>query len=280
MNMQKFLAIVVCLGALAACGQQEAAAPQAAVETEASATANAPEATTTTNEEPAAESALAAVEESDGSFDEADVAKQGSLRMAQNETAAAPQRFKEGVHYERFRPTKMTVSTNDAIEVAEVFWYGCNHCYNLEPVLNAWAEELPEDVSFVKLPVAWPQAQKHTQVFYTIEALAGMGAIEDADAANMAVFDAIHINRARMTSKQEVFELTKRFGAERDAFDKAWDSFEVNTKMNQAKTLTRAYGIQSVPAVVVNGKYITSEVAAGGKQELLAVIDELVASER
>ncbi|MEN7343031.1 MAG: thiol:disulfide interchange protein DsbA/DsbL [Pseudomonadota bacterium] len=200
--------------------------------------------------------------------------------MAQNATPAEPQRFKEGVHYQRFRPTKMTVGNGETIEVAEIFWYGCGHCYNLEPVINRWAQDLPEDVDLVKLPVAWPQAERHVQVFYTIEALAGMGVIENVDQVNMAVFDAIHVNGARMVREEEIFQLTKRFGADKESFEKAWNSFEVNTRINQAKTLTRAYGIQSVPAVVVNGKYITSEVAAGGKQELLAVIDELVASER
>lgn len=273
--IQTFFLLVV-LFAITACGQAE----QPEATQEAAVTAVQAEAAPTVTAPATPSEALAAVEESDGSFDEDAVAKEGSLRMAQNDTSAAPQRFKEGQHYERFRPTKVTVGNGDNIEVAEVFWYGCNHCYNLEPVLNNWASELPEDVEFVKVPVAWPQAEKHTRVFYTIEALGGMGIIEDTNAAHMAVFDAIHVNRARMTSKQQVFELAKRFGANEDAFDKAWDSFEVNTRMNQAKTLSRAYNIQSVPAVVVNGKYITSEVMAGSKEDLLAIIDELVASER
>ncbi|MFK8052864.1 MAG: thiol:disulfide interchange protein DsbA/DsbL [Woeseiaceae bacterium] len=276
MNFLKSLTLIFLLTFLIACGKTEAPVAEAPVAEET--VEQAATAAETTVEEAAP--ALSAVEESDGSFDEAAVAKEGSLRMAQNTQPAEATRFTEGKHFQRFRPTKMTVGSGDNIEVAEVFWYGCNHCYNLEPVLNNWADELPEDVAFLKIPVAWPQAEKHTRVFYTIEALGGMGAIENKQAAHMAVFDAIHVNRARMTGKQQVFELAKRFGASEDDFDKAWDSFEVNTRMNQAKTLSRAYNIQSVPAVVVNGKYITDEIMAGGKQELLAVIDELVASER
>jgi thiol:disulfide interchange protein DsbA len=49
--------------------------------------------------------------------------------------------------------------------------------------------------------------------------------------------------------------------------------------MRVASDLARRYGIASVPAIVVNGKYRTGGAEAGGNDALLEVIDELVARE-
>ncbi|MEO0574950.1 MAG: thiol:disulfide interchange protein DsbA/DsbL [Pseudomonadota bacterium] len=224
---------------------------------------------------------LAAAEESDGSFDADAVAQEGSLRMAQNNAEATPQRFKEGVHYKRFRPVKPTVGGNERIEVAEVFWYGCNHCFNLEPTLEKWSGEQADDVTFVKMPAVWnPTVETHAQFFYTIEALAGAGTITDKKAVHQAFFDSIHVKNQRIYKKDALGEFLAPFGVSAEQFDKTWRSFDVDSKMRQAKSLNRAYNIGSVPTLVINGKFVTDEDMAGGKAQLIAVIDELVASER
>ncbi|MEM7610996.1 MAG: thiol:disulfide interchange protein DsbA/DsbL [Pseudomonadota bacterium] len=272
--------LALLLVGLVACGAEQTApvaADEPAATTDESAAETAPE------NQPAAaeEEQLAAVEESDGSYDADAVAKEGSLRLAQNTVEAAPQRFVEGQHYDRFRPTKMTVTGGEKVEVVEVFWYGCNHCYNLEPVLQRWSADLPENVEFVKIPAVWnPVLETHAQVFFTIEALAGAGELENKNAVHMAFFDEIHVNRQRMSSEKSIIDFLGNFGVDRDTFESAWNSFEVNTKLRQAKTLNRAYEIGSVPTMVVNGKYVTDESRAGSKTQLLAVIDELIASER
>ncbi|MEL6868418.1 MAG: thiol:disulfide interchange protein DsbA/DsbL [Pseudomonadota bacterium] len=265
---------------LVACGSKEEPAAIAAQSAADEPAATAP-ATPPTQAEPAADEALAAVEESDGSFDAEEVAKEGSLRMAQNNAEAAPQRFKEGVHYKRFRPVKPTIGGGEQIEVAEVFWYGCNHCFNLEPTLDAWSADLPADVNFVKMPAVWnPTVETHAQFFYTVEALAGEGSLKDKDAVHQAFFDTIHVDRKPVYRKEALRAFIEDYDVTAEQFDKAWDSFEVNTRMRQAKSLNRAYNIASVPTLVVNGKYVTDETMAGGKSQLVAVIDELIASER
>ncbi len=279
MTMTRTLSIVALLTLLVACGN-DSAEQAAATEAETASEPATPVAAEQAKPE-AEEAVLAAVEESDGSFDANAVAKEGSLRMAQNTADATPQRFNEGTHYKRFRPTKMKVNGGDSIEVAEVFWYGCNHCYNLEPLIARWKSDLPEDVEFVKMPAVWnPALETHAQAFYTIEALAGSGVIENKHAVHMAFFDKIHVDRQRMTSEKSIVDLLGAFGVSKEQFESAWTSFEVNTKMRQAKTLNRSYNIASVPTIVVNGKFVTDETMAGGKPELFAVIDELVASER
>ncbi|MEL7022437.1 MAG: thiol:disulfide interchange protein DsbA/DsbL [Pseudomonadota bacterium] len=224
---------------------------------------------------------LAAVEESDGSFDAEAEAREVTLRMAQETAPSAPQRFRAGTHFDRFQPSKATVTGTDGIEVAEVFWYGCNHCYNLEPTLKRWSSDLPQDVEFVKMPAVWnPLLETHAQLFYTIEALGGTDALTDKDKVHQAVFDEIHLNRKMLRTEREIKALLEQYGVDDETFEASWNSFEVNTRLRQAKSLNRAYQIASVPTMIVNGRYKTSEVQAGGKPELIAVIDELVASER
>lgn len=274
--MRVFLAATLTV-ALAACGSSE---PETTAAPVTDATADAPVAEQAPAETEAAP-VLAAVEESDGSYDPEAVAEEGALRMARDDTPAAPQRFKEGVHYKRFRPAKLTVEGGPTVEVAEVFWYGCNHCYNLEPVLRRWDDNKPENVSFVKVPAVWnPVLETHARAFYTIEALAGSGLIEDKETVHMAFFDKMHVEKQRMTSEKSIREFLGNFGVSAQDFEDTWASPWVATRFNQAKRINRAYGIASVPTIVVNGKFVTDEGMAGSKPELVAVIDELVASER
>lgn len=262
---------------LAACGGEPETAATAPATSEAPETSAEAAADTAADEAPV----LEAVAESDGSYDPNAVAEEGALRMARNETAAAPQRFQEGVHFKRFRPAKLTVEGGPNVEVAEVFWYGCNHCYNLEPVLRRWQSEKPENVTFVKVPAVWnPVLETHARAFYTIEALAGAGLLEDKDAVHMAFFDKMHVEGQRLTSERAIGEFLGAFGVSEQDFENTWTSPWVATRFNQAKRLNKAYGIASVPTIVVNGKYVTDEGMAGSKPELMAVIDELVASER
>ncbi|MEL6199169.1 MAG: DsbA family protein [Pseudomonadota bacterium] len=275
-RMRVFLAATLTV-VLAACGSSE---PETTAAPVADTTAEAPVAEQVPAETEAAP-VLAAVEESDGSYDPEAVAEEGALRMARDDTPAAPQRFKEGVHYKRFRPAKLTVEGGPTVEVAEVFWYGCNHCYNLEPVLRRWDDNKPENVSFVKVPAVWnPVLETHARAFYTIEALAGSGLIENKDAVHMAFFDKMHVQNQRMSSERSIREFLGDFGVSAQDFEDTWASPWVATRFNQAKRINRAYGIASVPTIVVNGKFITDEGMAGSKPELVAVIDELVASER
>ena len=274
--MRVFLAATLTV-ALAACGSSEPETTAAPVTDTA---ADAPVAELAPADTEAAP-VLASGEESDGSYDPEAVAEEGALRMARDDTPAVPQRFKEGVHYKRFRPAKLTVEGGPTVEVAEVFWYGCNHCYNLEPVLRRWDDNKPENASFVKVPAMWNDVLKvHAQAFYTIEALAGSGLIENKDAVHMAFFDKMHVENQRMTSERSIREFLENFGVSEQDFENTWTSPWVKTRINQAERINRSYGIASVPTIVVNGKFITDEGMAGSKPELVAVIDELVASER
>ncbi|MBN1240661.1 MAG: thiol:disulfide interchange protein DsbA/DsbL, partial [Gammaproteobacteria bacterium] len=191
------------------------------------------------------------------------------------EEAAASERFQLGTHYQRLTPTQPTSSGPERVEVAEVFWYGCPHCYTFEPYLARWQETKPDYVSFVRIPAVWnPLVELHARAFYTAAALGKGEEMHDA------FFAEIHERGALLDSKDALAEFFGRFGVDREAFESAFESFDVHTQVQRAEELSRRYRIESVPSVVVNGKYTANASMAGGYEELIALIDELAASER
>jgi thiol:disulfide interchange protein DsbA len=184
-------------------------------------------------------------------------------------------RFELGVHYLRLSPTQPTSSNPDQIEVAEIFWYGCPHCYELDPLLERWREQAPEYVSFVRVPAVWnPTLQIHARAFYTAEAL------EKGAEMHAEFFREIHERRNGLDTEAALQEFFGRFGVDATAFKNAFDSFAVQAKLQRADELSRRYRIGSVPTIIVNGKYTTDGPMVGSYDALLQLVDELAAAER
>ncbi len=265
--------------ALAACSNEE---PAQVEESDAPAAEAAPveDVVEETVVEEVTEEAVQVVEESasEPSDDE------GTIVLAQADTSTPPRdwKFKENQHYYRINPAGQKVGGPDKIEVAEIFWYGCPHCYSFEPYINAWAETIDADVSFVRVPAVWNRGLRlHGQLYYTEEVLVANGVIDDPLAFRESVFEEFHRRGNRMSSVDSIRNVFVRNGVSAEDFDTAWNSFEVNMKLNRADDLTaRRWGIASVPQVVVNGKYRTGGQEAGSFDALIEVIDELVERER
>ncbi len=133
----------------------------------------------------------------------------------------------------------------------------------------------PSYVNFVRVPAVWnPMLQMHARAFYTAEAL-GKGAEMHSE-----FFREIHERRNALDTEAKLQEFFGRFGVDAAAFKSAFDSFEVQAKLQRADELSRRYRIDGVPTMVVNGKYTTDAVMVGSYEELLALVDELVAAER
>lgn len=188
--------------------------------------------------------------------------------------APATGRFELGVHYMRLSPTQPTSSNPDQVEVCEVFWYGCPHCFNFDPLLKGWLETKPANVSFVRVPAVWnPLLQLHARAFYTAEALGKGAEMHDE------FFREIHERGNALDTEAKLQAFFGRFNVDAAAFKTAFDSFEVHAKLQRADELSRRYRIQSVPTIVVNGKYTTGGGQVASYEELLALVDELAASE-
>ena len=201
--------------------------------------------------------------------------------LAQADTVAARTwKYKEGQNFTRMIPTQPTVGGADKIEVAEVFMYSCPHCFDLEPYINKWEETKDPGVRLVRIPAMFNQlAQLHAQLYYTEVFLVQSGKINDHAGFRNMVFEEIHRRGNQLTSETAIQRLFVRAGVSEDDFKRTWSSFEVNQAMRVGQDLARRYGIQSVPMIIVNGKYRTDAASAGSYPKLLEVIDELTERE-
>ncbi|BCD85704.1 thiol:disulfide interchange protein DsbA [Pseudomonas solani] len=167
------------------------------------------------------------------------------------------------------------ISKPGKIEVVELFWYGCPHCYQFEPTLNAWTEKLPEDVNFVRIPAMFGGVWNvHGQLFITLESMG----VEHA--VHKAVFEAIHKEGKKLSTPDEMAEFLAGQGVDKAAFIKAYNSFGVKSQMEKAKKLAMAYQISGVPTLIVNGKYRFDIGSSGGLEQATQVADFLIAKER
>jgi len=161
------------------------------------------------------------------------------------------------------------------IEVIEFFWYGCPHCYAIEPAVNAWLKNLPADVVFKRIP-AYPSDPwgEMAKVYYTIEA---MGLF---DKYHQKIFDAMHKDNVNLANKRIREEWLAKNGIDPAKYNEMEKSFTVATKVARARTMTQNYRVDSVPRIVVNGKYYTSGDQAGGHDKLFQVVDQMIARAR
>lgn len=189
---------------------------------------------------------------------------------------SATEEYMEGVEYTRISKPLRTVQEPGKVEVREYFWYGCPHCFQLEPVMHEWLESDPQGVNFQMQPAilgaSWAPA---AQAFYTA-ALLGV-----LDKIHPALFNGIHLEGDRNLAKNEmaIEALFEKMGVDSETFRKTWNSFGVQSRVKQAYRMTRQSGIQGVPAVVVAGKYLTDAGSAGGTNQMFKVIEYLVAKE-
>ncbi|WP_020206324.1 MULTISPECIES: thiol:disulfide interchange protein DsbA/DsbL [Cupriavidus] len=165
--------------------------------------------------------------------------------------------------------------TPGKIEVTEFFWYGCPHCFDFEPELEAWVGKQGKDVVFKRVPVAFrDDLLAHTKIFYTLEALGKL------DAMHGKVFNAIHVERKRMLDPNEIADFMAKNGIDRKAFLDTYNSFSVTTNSQRANKIADAYKIDGVPTIVVQGKYATSPSIAGTKAAAIQTMDYLVGQVR
>jgi len=274
------LAVVLVAGVVMFMQQSEQTPrPEAVAETVA--IVQAPEAAPAVDVEADDDAQPEMVEES-AAEDEEEQAKDKPLLLAQADVPTASQdwKFKDGTHFVRMVPTQPTVGGADKIEVAEFFWYGCNHCYDFETYIARWLERKPANVRFVRIPAVWnPLVKLHAQLYYTEEVLVKNGKIANPEQFRAAVFAEYHRRGNRMASESSIEALFERHDVSAEDFSSTWNSFEVSQKLRVAQDLARRYSITSVPTIVVNGKYRTGAAEAGGYPALMELIDELVARE-
>lgn len=168
----------------------------------------------------------------------------------------------------------LNTRVSDKVEVVEIFWFGCPHCFRFEPAINEWKANKPDYVEFVReAPPLNPSWEPHSRSFYAAEL---MGVTEQFFEP---MFNAIHVTKRALRSPKQIAKFAGELGIDDEKFSKTMDSFAANTRMNQAMQMAAGAGISGVPSVIVNGKYLTGGSLAGSHDDVIRVIDELVAKE-
>ena len=278
--MKRSLAVVALLALGVAACSREAPAPPAAPP--AAAPAAPPAAAQSPAAAQPAESATQQAASSQESGDSSETPERSDTSLEQiaapPPTAQLPG-WQPGVSYDPIVPGQPTSVPPGKVEVLEVFWLGCPHCYALEPYIRAWLKTKPAYIEFVRVPVIWQSIHRaHAHLFYTLQALGRPDLIEKA-------FDTIQHQQSPLASAddaeslrmQQAFAVSNGISAE--DYKSAYNSFSVASDLQRAEELTQRYHVDSVPFIVVNGKYATDVGKAGGPEKLIKLIDDLAAFE-
>jgi thiol:disulfide interchange protein DsbA len=190
--------------------------------------------------------------------------------------AAVPAGAAEPIEGKQFTRLQMPQPTepNGKVEVIEFFWYGCPHCAEFEPLLQAWKKQLPADVSFRKVPAIFRDSWvPGARLFYTLEALGLL------DKLNDAVFVALVKQRINLNDELVLLDWVAQQGVDRRAFAAAYHSAAVTDQVRKAAEMTQEYGFGGVPVLIVGGKYMPS-LEVGTYAEMLRIVDALIARNR
>ncbi len=194
--------------------------------------------------------------------------------VAASATGSSADSFVEG---KDFTVLARPVPTADPsrIEVVEIFWYGCPHCFDFDPLVKQWASTQADDVFFQQLPSTGGAAAKvQARAFYAAQALSRL------DILHRALFEAIIRDRKPMSDEPAVKALFVANGIDPALFDKAFGSPGVGAKVETAYQRAIAYQARYVPALVINGKYRVDAGEAGSFTRMLQIADYLIARER
>lgn len=185
--------------------------------------------------------------------------------------ASAQEAFVEGRHYTRLANVQPTRDPK-RVEVLEFFAYGCSHCNAFEPVLDAWQKKLPPDVLFRRIPVAFREGPMvlHQKLYFALEALSLM------DRVHHKVFEAIHAQKQRLDTEDEIGAFAAKNGLDRSRLLETMNSFAVAGRAKQASQLANGYDIEGTPSMGVNGRWLTSGSHAGSNAKSLVVVEYLI----
>jgi len=190
-----------------------------------------------------------------------------ALAVAAPLASAQPSKYQ----YTELKPPQPTEAQGKSVEVVEFFWYGCPHCYNLEPLIEAWTKKLPPDVQFRRIPAVFnPRWAHDAAIFYTFEA---MGVL---DKLHKPFFDSIHRDHLRSDDQQAMSEWLQKNGVDAKKFYETMKSFSVQSKTRRAAQLSAAYKIDGTPAMAVQGRFTVSADQGRSREGMLDTVSYLV----
>jgi len=183
------------------------------------------------------------------------------------------QEYVAGEHYVVI-DKPVDTQTGDKVEVRELFWYYCGHCYNLEPYIHAMEATLTDEAVFVRQPSVLGDGWVNGAIFFYV--LKDLG---ELDRLHTPLFDAIHKHDIKFNSQEEFVNWLSDNGVDRDKANTIFTSFSVESNVRKAIADTRKYQSRGVPTLVVNGKYWVDAMHAGSVEGIFKVVDYLIEKE-
>ncbi|MDH1474951.1 thiol:disulfide interchange protein DsbA/DsbL [Comamonas thiooxydans] len=205
----------------------------------------------------------------------ASAAAAGALTLGASSSWAQGAAPKEGKDYIKLGKPASVSAPAGKVEVVEFFWYSCPHCNAFEPQFEAWAKTQPADVVVRRVPVAFNASFVPQQKLYY--ALEGMNLLPQLHAK---VFRTIHVDRNLLKTDDAIFDWVGKQGVDLAKFKEVYNSFTVANQARKAAQLQNEYDVEGVPAMGVAGRYYTDGTKAGNMDNVLRVVNALVASSR
>ncbi len=185
-----------------------------------------------------------------------------------------------GKDYKLVEPPQPVETPAGKIEVIEFFWYGCPHCYALQPSLRAWLKKKPADVAFVRVPAVFSQSWvAHARLFYTLDALGELDRLHDQ------LFNAIHLSKLKLSDRESMADWAVARGIDRQKFLDAFNSVAVENRTRRAIETTKAYNLDGTPSMAIQGRYVTSPAMVFGDaptdyNKFWQIVDQIAALAR
>jgi len=175
--------------------------------------------------------------------------------------------------YELVKPPQPT-DTPGKVEVVDVFWYGCPHCFRFLPVMEEFEKSKPEYVEIRRMPAIFRDSWvAHARAYYTARLL-GI-----AEQVHRPIFDAIHVEGRALDTEESLMKFFEDFGVSNEEFRQTYASFAVDSLVRKSRVMQQRYGVRGTPSVIVNGKYRVSGSLAGSFENMVKVIAALAERE-
>ncbi|VAW95342.1 Periplasmic thiol:disulfide interchange protein DsbA [hydrothermal vent metagenome] len=201
-----------------------------------------------------------------------------SCSIQEKTISVTPQKeanFHENFDYKLINPQQKIDGEDNKIEVVEMFFFACPHCYKLEPTIELWLKKQADDVKFIRVPaIIGPTWAIQAKAFYVAEKL-GM-----SDVVRKKLFEAIHKEGKQIYNEYSLMTFFSELGVSQNRFLELYESEEVVELASKAREKTVNYGIRGVPAIIVNGKYYTATYFKTDHNKMLEVVDFLIEKER
>lgn len=172
-------------------------------------------------------------------------------------------------------PQVLAEADDGRVEVISFFWYGCGTCSRIDGAVSQWAAGLPQDVRFIRKHVSFgPPVDVHARIFATLRAM------KLSHEADLKVFSLFLGDRKPVNSLVDLPRLAKALNVDEKQLIETFNSKEIDEEMAKLEKLMDAYHIESVPSLVIDGKYLFDIGMVRGPQDFLAQAETLINRQR